>query len=272
MITCDVPVRVAEKLIGADYRTFSHDATGTTLARTLEFLMPAEIPDAVTIVGPTTRFAHRAPRGGAPDHRSGRRADGAASTTNDPATLRALYDVGDVLGGAAADNKQAATAFLGQYYSADAEAAFFAKYLPEAADTPLAFVGDAITGATPGIESMLDIEYMPAMGALNPTEFWGFSGASPVNSADEPFLTWLYTVGNTSDADVPLVFSTSYGEDESTEVPTDYSERVNLEFVKVSSGTPNPHRGVVVRTHEREEDPLFLTAKRTTHKRSDTRG
>ena len=73
---------------------------------------------------------------------------------------------------------------------------------------------------------MLDIEYMPALGALVQSEFWGFSGKSPnspITITDEPFLTWLYTVGNTTDDDVPLVFSTSYGEDESIEVPTDYS-------------------------------------------------
>ena len=55
-------------------------------------------------------------------------------------------------------------------------------------------------------------------GALVPTEFWGFSGVSPNGAEDEPFLSWLYAVGNASDAEVPRVFSTSYGEDEGAEV------------------------------------------------------
>ena len=75
-------------------------------------------------------------------------------------------------------------------------------------------VGDATVGAPAGIEAMLDIEYMPSLGALTPTGFWGFSGSSPEDAQDEPFLTWLMVVANTSDADVPLVFSTSYGENE----------------------------------------------------------
>ena len=79
---------------------------------------------------------------------------------------------------------------------------------------------------------MLDAEYMPAMGALNPTELWGFAGRSPVDAMDEPFLAWLYAVGNASDAAVPLVFSTSYGEDEASELPSGYAERVNAEFLK----------------------------------------
>ncbi len=55
--------------------------------------------------------------------------------------------------------------------------------------------------------------------ALNPTGFWGYSGLSKSGQAgDEPFLSWLAQVANTTDADVPLVFSTSYGEDEDREV------------------------------------------------------
>jgi tripeptidyl-peptidase I len=68
--------------------------------------------------------------------------------------------------------------------------------------------------------------------ALIPTGFWGYSGASPNDAQDEPFLTWLTAVSATPDDEVPLLFSTSYGEDESTEVPTSYSDRINLEFIK----------------------------------------
>ena len=155
-----------------------------------------------------------------------------AGLLNDPATLRALYAVDDARGGAAPANRQAVTAFLGQTYSAAAEASFFESLFPAGAATPIALVGDATTGATPGIEAMLDAEYMPAMGALNPTELWGFAGRSPVDAMDEPFLAWLYAVGNASDAAVPLVFSTSYGEDEASELPSGYAERVNAEFLK----------------------------------------
>ncbi|GMH88913.1 hypothetical protein TL16_g11298 [Triparma laevis f. inornata] len=157
--------------------------------------------------------------------------DDSSSTLNTPDNLRALYSVNDVLGGTAKDNVQAVTAFLGQYYSESDLNKFWVKEFPAGADTPIKLVGDATTGRA-GVESMLDIEYMPAMGALNPTEFWGFSGASPMDEADEPFLTWLTTVSNTTDGEVPLVFSTSYGEDETAEVPSDYSDRINTEFMK----------------------------------------
>ena len=41
------------------------------------------------------------------------------------------------------------------------------------------------------------------------TEFWSFAGRAPGNPQNEPFLDWIYMVGNTSDSDVPKIFSTS---------------------------------------------------------------
>ena len=230
IITAVVPVRVAESLLGADYRAFTHAASNTTVIRCLSYTLPHAVNSAIAIVGPTSRFHNRGQNGPRPTDLVEQRL---AAGLNNPSTLRALYSVNDVLGGTAPSNRQAVTAFLEQFYDADAEQAFFDNLFPHGAGTPLAFVGDAIKGPRPGVEAMLDIEYMPAMGALNPTEFWGFSGTSPISAADEPFLKWLYLVGNTSDDKVPLVFSTSYGEDEGSEVGIgDYSERINVEFVK----------------------------------------
>ncbi len=80
-----------------------------------------------------------------------------------------------------------------------------------------------------GIEASLDVEYMSVMGAGVPTEFWSFDGRQPDAPENEPFLDWLYLLDNVTDA--PHVFSTSYGEDE-TSVTLDYAERMNQEFQK----------------------------------------
>ena len=47
-------------------------------------------------------------------------------------------------------------------------------------------------------------------------------------------MKWLYAVGNTSDADVPKLFSTSYGEDEES-IPMQWSVRTNNEFMKAGA-------------------------------------
>ena len=65
-------------------------------------------------------------------------------------------------------------------------------------------------------------------------EFWGYKGESPDNKANEPFMKWLTQLASTADADVPKVFSTSYGEDEdawSLEAAT----RMNTEFQKAGA-------------------------------------
>ena len=76
-------------------------------------------------------------------------------------------------------------------------------------------VGDATSG-TPGVESMLDIETITGVAGNIETEFWGYSGKSPDNPDNEPFMKWLAAVSATADADVPKLFSTSYGEDENS--------------------------------------------------------
>lgn len=231
VITTTVSIATAEKMLNAQYNVYQHDNSkgrGELVTRTLGYSLPVELP--VAFVGPTTHFARQNTFSKAMDTK-----EAAAQVTNDPDNLRALYNVDDVLGGTAPDNKQAVTAFLGQYYKASDLEKFWSTQFPAGTDTPIKLVGDATTGNRAGVESMLDIEYMPALGALNPTEFWGYSGRSPLNAEDEPFLTWLYAVGNTSDAEVPQIFSTSYGEDEPTEAPSSYAARINVEFMKCGS-------------------------------------
>jgi tripeptidyl-peptidase I len=76
--------------------------------------------------------------------------------------------------------------------------------------------------------SLINLNYE---GAGVDTEFWGFSGNNPYDKQQEPFMKWLYLVGNTSDTVVPKLFSTSYGEDEQS-IPLTWSVRTNTEFQK----------------------------------------
>jgi len=63
------------------------------------------------------------------------------------------------------------------------------------------------------------------------SEFWGFSGNSPDNKQNEPFMKWLTQLSSTPDSDTPKIFSTSYGEDEGS---WSYAaaQRLNVEFQK----------------------------------------
>jgi tripeptidyl-peptidase-1 len=94
--------------------------------------------------------------------------------------------------------------------------------------------GDGSLGIGAGIESMLDIESITGVAGNVEAEFWGYNGKSPDNSANEPFMKWLTQLANTSDADVPKLFSTSYGEDEAAwSLPA--ATRMNTEFMKAGA-------------------------------------
>lgn len=116
----------AERLLNATY--FEHfpkaDIDGDseasqpslTLARCDHYSLPSIIARHVAFVGPATHFP-LLKRGPKPMNELRSRfehSDAAATYSNDPATLRALYGVGGAIGGH--ESRQAVTAFLGQLY------------------------------------------------------------------------------------------------------------------------------------------------------------
>jgi tripeptidyl-peptidase-1 len=250
MITAEVSVAVAEQMLapaGHKYQEVKH-ATGPTVhrLRSRGYSLPKEVADAVDLVAPTTFVPTIRTRKVVAKSSSSLSSSSSSSSPdalfNTPKVLRSLYHVGDTDVGKEGKFKQAVTGFLGQTYSEGSLAAFY-KYFCGANQsftcgengdaTKVVCEGDACKGGG-GTESMLDIEYINAMGAGVHTEFWGFSGNNPYAKQQEPFMKWLYQAGNTSDADIPKLFSTSYGEDE-TEIPQAWSERTNAEFVKLGA-------------------------------------
>jgi len=219
--------------LAAKYHALLHEASNTTVHRaTGGYKLPSAVAAAVDFVSPTV-------------HVPGVKKPLAISPAvngykNVPANLRKLYtmedpDTGAELVGNASKNKMAVTAFLAQYYSQKDLESWWSDYctgitcgkgLPK-------LVGDATTG-NPGVEAMLDIETITGMVGGIEAEFWGFSGSSPGNADNEPFMKWLTTVASTSDEDVPLVFSTSYGEDENSWSAA-AAQRLNTEFMKTGA-------------------------------------
>ena len=225
LLRCTVAVETAEAMLGAEYRQFSHAKSGLLATRALAYSLPAHVAPHLDFVSPTVRLPtpQRSARVGKVDR---------AQRQNTPATLRSLYNVGAVEGTPGSKNKQACTAFLKQFYKPTDLTAFWKKYYPKASGRTVKLVGPD-TGP-PGVEASLDIEYISTMGGGVDTEFWSFAGSAPDNPQNEPFLKWMFLVGNTSDATVPKIFSTSYGEAEHT-VTLAYMTRVNAEFIKMAS-------------------------------------
>jgi tripeptidyl-peptidase-1 len=220
-----VPVSVAESMLEAKYQQYEHAVSGQSAMRVDSYSLPEEVARVVSFVAPTVNFPAAAFKPmpvltteDAPE----------AAYQNTPDNLRSLYSVGSAQASGNTKNRQAATAFLEQYYKEKDLQSFYDKYYPTLSGTPMANVVGP-NGAKGGVEAALDVEYITVMGSGVPSEFWSFSGRQPDNDENEPFLDWLYLLGNTTDA--PYVFSTSYGEDEWS-VTYDYSERMNEEFLE----------------------------------------
>jgi len=232
IIGATVPVTLAEKMLAAKYEELSHESTDLPVHRaTSGYQLPSEVADVVDFVTPTVHL---------PGVKTPLKINAEASYKNTPKSLRQLYsiedpDTGAEVVGKAAKNRVAVTAFLKQFYSQSDLQSWWSKYCTgiTCGDGLPTLIGDATTGNA-GVEAMLDIETITGIaGGIN-AEFWGFAGVSPDNAANEPFMKWLSTVASTSDSEVPLVFSTSYGEDENSWSLT-AAQRLNTEFMKVGA-------------------------------------
>lgn len=199
-IVARVTIAVAQRLLSARFTRYRHSATGFAVDRCTDsgYSLPARVAAAVDFVAPTVRLP---PRGG----RETGVSSGAGSLfkpaspqalVNNPKTLKQLYSVGSATGTGRGRNKAAVTAFLEQYYQEASLQEFYNLFCQDGVPCGLDGKADAVVtrgdaGDHPGsgTESMLDIEYITALGANIATEFWAFAGRSPDNSNNEVQLS-----------------------------------------------------------------------------------
>lgn len=230
-LVAEVPVAAAERAFGGRFLRFRHE-DGRAAVRCPGCGLPGRLSSAVDFALP---LAQQLSRGGPARLR---RSQGVSAErvnasfpdalVNTPSSLRKLYSVGNTEA-RAKNNKQAVTGFLEQYYTnVDLQAFFLAFYKRGLGRKVARKVGDGKSGLA-GTEAELDVQYVMSMGGNVETEFWSFAGRAPDNPQNEPFLKFMTTLANTSDA--PLVISSSYGEDEDS-VSQAYADRCNVEFQK----------------------------------------
>lgn len=224
-VVADVSVADAEKVFGGDFVGFRHE-DGRVGLRNPHAALPTALAAAVDFIHPLNEMlSHGGPlkvkKGVAkPD-----------ALINTPSSLRKLYSVGDAKA-TAKGNKQGFTGFLEQYWTNVDLQEFNTLYNRAGlGKKPSKQVGDGKSGGIqlPGVEAELDVQYIMSMGLDVETEFWSFAGRNPESKQNEPFLKFMTTLGNTSDA--PLIISSSYGEDEDS-MTIEYQQRCNVEFQK----------------------------------------
>lgn len=224
-------VSQVERLLGVEYHEFQHPVTGFSALRAVsEPELPEEIQQAIDFVSPTTQaLPQKLPL------RVSQKLE-ATGFTNTPKSLRKLYSIGDVEA-SSPKNRQAVTGFLEQHRTNTDLQRFFSSEYPKGKGRKISRTrGDGADESHVGgqIEAELDTQYVMAIGGNVETEFWTFKGRVPNEPENEPFLKFLTLLGETPDDEVPLVISTSYGEDEDS-TDLDYAKRCNVEFQKAGA-------------------------------------
>ena len=181
----------AETILGgARYELLEH-TNGRRIHRCTRsgYSLPSDIAAAIDFISPTV---HLPPMRSADDGviSNSARANGQSGPTPiTPEILHTLYSVPDNVTSHASSNKMAVTAFDGMLFSEESLQSFRQMYCStvDCGNSVPKLVGTATTGR-PGVESMLDIEYITAMGSNVPSEFWGFAGHSSAGKTVEPFM------------------------------------------------------------------------------------
>jgi len=172
-----------------------------------------------------------------------------------PLCLRTLYGTVNYVPRATGKNKVGLTDYLGEANNRSDVRLFLQKYRPEAAgeaDTFQVVVinnGDnqqtpntpAQVAAGKDLEGNLDAETIIGIDYPTPLIAYTTGGSPPfvpdVNTptdTNEPYLDWVNYVLGQSDADIPQIISTSYGDDEQT-VPYSYAQTVCSQFAQLGA-------------------------------------
>eukprot|EP01103_Thecamoeba_quadrilineata_P005215 TRINITY_DN15041_c0_g1_i1.p1 TRINITY_DN15041_c0_g1~~TRINITY_DN15041_c0_g1_i1.p1 ORF type:complete len:555 (+),score=112.59 TRINITY_DN15041_c0_g1_i1:23-1687(+) len=225
MLELKLTVAEAENLLQTTYFNFKHAFDSSLIiTRTPHYKLPESIHEIVDVVGPTFRF---------PNPLRSRTHAGSpylSAQVITPDAIRQIYNVGNQTN-ASPLNLQAVASFLEQYYSPDDLALFFQNIVPSLIGVTPQLRGVNLP-SLPGIEASLDIQYLMGIAEFVETIFWSTSGRQEDNFGNEPFLKFMYALGN--DTNPPLVVSISYADYENT-VDYEYANRVNFEFKKAGT-------------------------------------
>ncbi|KAI8976705.1 subtilisin-like protein [Trametes punicea] len=223
MLRIQLPTEQANTLFNANFSTYVHEKTNTTMVRTLSYSLPADVSEHVSFVYPTTQFipppARKAEvrivdRFPAKKRSASKRADIPAQCAQaiSPACLQAIYNIpatpatnpGNSLGVSGFDNEVAnpddLKDFLSQARPDIKNGTFAVQSIDGGSDN-----GEGTT------EASLDIQYTVGVATNVPVTFISV-GQQNQDGALEGFLDIINTLIKQDNP--PLVLTTSFGFDE----------------------------------------------------------
>ncbi|KAL0573726.1 hypothetical protein V5O48_008222 [Marasmius crinis-equi] len=252
-VTVRLPVKDAEKMLNAEYGLYHHPASKDTVLRTLSYSLPKDLMAHVDVVSPTTYFgtfksmratSHVEPE----DKMQAEVVDPNAvpptscNTRITPDCLKTLYNTAGYVQRATSRNSLGVAGYLDEFANRADLQTFLRSFFPSAAGTNFTTVrlnGGGDDQNDPGVEANLDIQYTVGLSAPVPNTYYSTGGSPPFNpdsdtptNTNEPYLDWLNFI--LAQSSIPLVFTTSYGENEQT-VPKDYATSVCNLFAQLGA-------------------------------------
>ncbi|KAI0366839.1 subtilisin-like protein [Pilatotrama ljubarskyi] len=223
MLRIQIPPEQANTLFNANFSTYVHGKTNTTMVRTLTYSLPADVSDHVAFVYPTTQFIPPPTRKAEVRiverfptvKRSGsKRADVPAQCAQaiSPACLQAIYNIPPTPA-TAAGNSLGVSGFDNEVANPDDLKDFLSQARPDITNGTFA-VQSVDGGSDDGqgtTEASLDIQYTVGLATNVPTTFISV-GQQNQDGGLEGFLDIINTL--IAQENPPLVLTTSFGFDE----------------------------------------------------------
>ncbi|KAI0740355.1 family S53 protease-like protein [Earliella scabrosa] len=209
ILRVDLPITVANELLGANFTEYVHKDTNSTVIRTLDYTVPNNVLEHLRFIYPTNQFIpplmKMTPIG--VTHKA--RADVPASCADEitPECLQALYNIPSA---PATFGNITVTGFFGEIANQTDLELFAARLRPDISNPTFDVVPllDVPTDGPGDSEATLDIQYTVGIATDVPTTLVTIAPG-------QQFMAFLTLFNYLLDQeDVPLVVTTSYGFDE----------------------------------------------------------
>jgi tripeptidyl-peptidase-1 len=278
-------VHQAEQMLNTTFYYFAHHSNSRgKLLRTLQYSIPENLINHITMIQSTTRFgqikAHNSqlfrvgPASSVSDP-----VDAACNTTMTPSCLRDLYNIGNYTAKPDPKSRFGVCGYLNQYAKYDALDIFLQKYAPYAVSQNFSYALingglDTQNSTLSDVEANIDIQYAASIGYKSNITYYSTGGLGFLvpdldqpeqsDNQNEPYLDFLKYALALPDNELPQTITTSYGEDEQS-VPESYSKvvckmfgQLGLRGVSVLFSSGDTGVGSACQTNDGKNTTRFL--------------
>ncbi|KAJ7362345.1 subtilisin-like protein [Mycena albidolilacea] len=222
-----LPVREANALLAADFRTFTHVASGTRSVRTLSYAVPAAMQAHIRFVHPTVAFvpplrvpgvavvkANHTRRSEGVERRASVAIPASCAFDTNPSCLQAVFGIPSAKANHSASNVLGVAGYIDQFANIADLTRFLANTRPDLAGSTFS-VQTMDGGANDqdvfnaGIEADLDIQYTVGVASGVPVSF--ISVGDDSQDGISGFIDIVNSILKTPAAQRPTVLTTSYG-------------------------------------------------------------